>query len=128
MRGKKCLKQMHAVSEICYDCFVFSLFSLQETTTQHQQYYLQPTTAQRQVETRHQFTTGLPHGSRQDFVSDLLIIHGPITKLLIDYHDEKALNETFGNLGRFLCLKLYFLVVAKRLTFLIELHTFESIS
>ena len=48
------------------------------------------------------------------------IHYSRITKLLNGYHDEKKLNETFGNLGRFLCLKFYFLVITKRLTSFIK--------
>ena len=115
MRGKKCLKQMHAVSEMWYDlfCFQFVFFARNYNAT--------PTVL---LTANHSTTASGNSAPVHNGITTWIevrfcfrsIDYSRTTKLLIDYHDEKELNETFGNLGRFLCLKFYFLVITKRLT------------
>ena len=119
MRGKKCLKQMHAVSEMCYDlfCFQFVLFARNYNAT--------PTVL---LTANHSTTASGNSAPVHNGITTWIevrfcfrsIDYSRITRLLIDYHDEKKLNETFENLGRFLCLKFYFLVITKRLTSFIK--------
>ena len=102
------------LSEICYDlfCFQFVLFARNYNAT--------PTVL---LTANHSTTASGNSAPAHNGITTWIevkvcfrsIHYSRITKLLNDYHDEKKLNETFGNLGRFLCLKFYFLVITKRL-------------